>query len=111
MLKAMAAPAQRAALQAKFAIRAETHQAKSVVVRLLVDQHQVGAEMTIAVIGPVASEGVIVVARIEGHISRKQLQNQDEIACQRGTVATFGLSLVVAFESGGAFNLPHSGRP
>jgi len=51
--------------QAKLAMRADAHELQYFFIGLAVDQNQVGLDMTVPVVFPVASESVVAVARLQ----------------------------------------------
>lgn len=48
--------------QPKLAVRTQTHQIKLLVVRLAVDQHQIGLDVTVSVILPLPGQTMVAIA-------------------------------------------------
>jgi len=88
-------------------MRAETNELQHSLVRFSINQHQVGLDVTITVILPVAGQRVVVVPLGQRLVIRQRRDDGNEIACQRLPIRTFGLALVVAFELAGLLNRPH----
>ena len=61
--------------QTKLAVRSKANKLKTGRIRLAVNQHKIGADVTIAVIVPVAREGMIEVAARKGLIHGQQIHN------------------------------------
>ncbi len=101
----------RGALQAQFGMRSQSHELERVVVGLAIDQDEIGLHMAIAMVFPVAGEGVV--APSSGHGSVKsQFSKQLRQFCRKSfAMRSFELALVVTLEFAGPLNRPHSGRP
>lgn len=61
--------------QAKFGVRTEADQAQSVGIRLLVDQHQIGFDVAVSMIVPIAAQRVIAVVRLERKVGNEQIKH------------------------------------
>ena len=85
-------------LPVKLAVRAEPHQPQGVRVRLLVDHHQVGFDVTVAKAGPLAGQRMVAVFGV----TTRSVQNRTVI---RKTNKISDLPNWVACES-----RPHLGR-
>ena len=92
-------------------MRAEANEPQSVVIGFLVDQHQVGLYVAIAVIFPVARKRMVAASRLQRLIIREGDQDREQIAVERCPVAAPGHTFVVAFELAGPLNRPHADRP
>ena len=77
------------------------------VIRLRVDQHQIGPDMAIAMAFPIAAQRMIAVAfgeRLVGLQDRKYFAEQ---GIERPAMPPPHFAAVVAFEAVGPFNRPH----
>eukprot|EP01012_Entosiphon_sulcatum_P034746 TRINITY_DN44123_c0_g1_i1.p1 TRINITY_DN44123_c0_g1~~TRINITY_DN44123_c0_g1_i1.p1 ORF type:complete len:136 (+),score=4.50 TRINITY_DN44123_c0_g1_i1:270-677(+) len=92
-------------------MRSETHELQHGVIRLAVNQHQVGLDVTVPVVFPVAGEGVVTVLLGQRLVIRQGCDDGNEIARQRLTMRAFGFAFIIAFEPAGLFNRPHSDPP
>jgi hypothetical protein len=63
------------------------------VIRLAVDQDQIRPDVTIAVVFPIAAEGVVAVLLGQRLIIRQGRDDRDEIAFQRVTMCASGFAL------------------
>src|SRR5437764_11689191 len=97
------------ASQPKLAVRAETDKLKARVVRLAVDQDQVGPNVAIAVVAPVATERVIEIPPRQRFIRRQHRHGLQQRGIEKLAVPSGFLPLVVAPETARMPNGPHSG--
>lgn len=72
-------------------MRPETDELQGIVVGLAVNQHQIGLDVAIAVVFPVANQRVIAVLFGQRLVIRQGGNNGDELACQRLTMGAFAL--------------------
>lgn len=93
-------------LSKHFGMRTEADQAENIF-RLGVDQHQVGLDVAIAMIAPVAGERMILITGRKRFIQCQNLNNSAQISLHRPTMATLQFSLEIAPELAGLLNLPH----
>jgi hypothetical protein len=82
-------------------VGAKSHKAQRVAVRLLVDQHQIGFNVTIPMILPIAGQGMVAVMRFQQRVGQQQEQDGVEIVVEGDSVPTFLLAQIVPFELGG----------
>jgi len=92
-------------------MRSKPHLAKGRIVRLLINQHQVGFDVAVPVIFPVAAKSVITEALLKRLIVGEGLYDSLQIRIESCLVLALGLALVVPFELSGALNRPHANRP
>ena len=98
--------------QFKFGVRTKAHEAQRVGVRLHVEQHEVGFDVAVAVVAPVAGEGVVAVVQGgQSGVGGEEGERSAEVAIQCGGVPAFLFALEVAAELPRVFNLPRSDRP
>lgn len=88
-------------------MRAKAHELQRLIVRQPVDQHEIGANVAVAVVTPVAGQGVIVVTRLERPVCNQSVQHRGKIRHEGRAVLPFHLPLIVALELPGALNRPH----
>src|SRR6218665_3018637 len=75
-----------------------------------IDQHQIGADVAVAVVLPVASQGGVSVLHCKLYIVREGRYDLLQIGVQHGAVWPFSLSLEIPLECGCRLNLPHEDR-
>jgi hypothetical protein len=80
-------------------MRPQTHQLKTGLVRLAVDQHEVGPDMAIAVITPLTRQRVIERTPGQSLIRRQDIDDFHKQAIQPLAVLPRFLAPVVAFKS------------
>ena len=102
-------PERRRKSQTKLAVRSKADKLKGGRIRLAVNQHKVGAEVTIAVIFPIARQRMIQVALGQRLIRGQQVHDRHQKTVQLLAKLPGFLAPIIAFESICVFNSPHSG--
>ncbi len=95
-------------LQAKFAVRTETHQFKAFIVWLAVNKHQIGAQVAIPVIVPFAGKRVVEMARRQRLIVREKIHRVQKQLVEFLTEYSRLFAAIIALEARLIFNRPHS---
>ena len=88
-------------------MRAQPHQLKSLRIGLAVNQHQVGLDVAIVVVFPLAGQEVVSVLFVQRKIIGQRVDDGDEFAGKGGAVNTFGFALEIPFELPGVLNSSH----
>jgi hypothetical protein len=88
------------ALQTQLKMRAEPHELQAIVCRLAVDQHQVGFDVAIAVIFPVAGEDMIPMAGFKRLIVCQCVHQREQICVKRYPMQTFDRAVAVSHSAG-----------
>ena len=81
----------------QFAVRAQTHQLQSSFVGQAIYEHQVWLDVAIAVVFPVTSKAMIMVARFQRLVVGKSDDHSSQISLQGQAVLPFGFALEVSF--------------
>ena len=76
-----------------------------------IDQHQVWAQMAIAMVVPLATQRMIVKAGAQEEIAREPDDNAGKLIQQHLSVPPSHLTLEVFLESSELTNCPHAGQP
>lgn len=87
-------------------MRAETDQAENVF-PLGIDQHQIGLDVTIAMIAPVAGKRMILIARRKRLIQSQNAKDCAQVSFHRSAMPTLQFSLEIAPELASLLNFPH----
>ena len=90
---------------------AEPDEVQVFVVGFSVDEDQVGPDMAIAVVAPVAGKPVVVIPARQGRIGRNEVYYLHEDGIEGLAVSPQLFPAVVAPEAFRVSNLPHSGWP
>lgn len=85
----------------------QPHKLQRVVANFAIDQHEVGPDMAIAMILPVAGQRMISAAFRQRLIGRQKVEDRAQKAVHFLAELPCQFPLVVAPETGGGFNLPH----
>lgn len=96
-------------LQSKFAMRAKPNDLQRLGVGLSIDQHQVGFDVAIPMVVPVASKCMVPVPRFKGLIICESPKDRLQVSINRCTILPPNLALVVTPELPGRLNPPHAG--
>jgi len=92
--------------KSKFAMRTETHKLQHCVIRFSVDQHQVGFDVAVTVVFPVAGQRMVAMLLGQRLVVGQRLHDRHEVIRQRFAVRTFGLAFQITLELPGLFNRP-----
>ena len=90
---------------------AEADQFEAVGVGFAVDQDEVGADVAVAVVGPVAGQGVVDVAAGEWGVGEQQVNQFGQERSQFFAQGFGFFTAIVALEAARLFSRPHSGLP
>lgn len=85
-------------LQAKLAMRAKPNELQCLSVWLSINQHQVGLDVAISMVVPVASQRMVAVPGLQGLIACEGLKNRPQVSVKRCAMQPSGFSLVVTSE-------------
>ena len=86
---------------------AQPDELQSLVVRLAVNQNQIGLYMAVAMIFPFAAERMVAMACFQCFILHQRTQHSHHFLRESAGMTPFHFTLVVSFELAGAFNRPH----
>lgn len=100
-----------ARLESEFAVGAKPNELQNIRPGLAVDEHQIGPDVTIAVVLPVAREGMVSATDRQRSIVSQVVHCSGEDAIEEVAMQPLGLALVVFLEPAEALNRPHSGQP
>jgi len=78
-----------------------------IVVWFAINQNQIGPQVTIAVVLPLAPKGVIAMPHFEQFIVCKRPDQRLKILKEEFTVRAFRFAFEISFESGSLLNLSH----
>lgn len=93
--------------QPKFGMRTKAHQSQCVVIGFLIDQNQVGLDVAIPVIFPIASQSMVTVSRLQGLVGKQSRQDVAKGSIKCGPVLAFGFAFVITLELSGVIRRPH----
>ena len=85
----------------------EAHQVKVFLVWFTVDQDEVGPDMTIAMIGPLAAERMVDIFRRQLYIISQEVDNFHKGSIEYFPMPPCFFPFIVTFEAGRIPNLPH----
>ena len=86
-------------------MRAEADEFEAVAVGFAVDQDEIGADVAVAVVGPVAGQGVVYVAAGEGGVGEQQVNHLGQERIQFFIQDPGFFTAVVALEAAGVSNI------
>lgn len=92
-------------------MRTEPHQIEVRIVRLSIDENEVGPDMAVPVIAPFAGQRMIEVSARQRNVRHEQPDDLGECSIKLLAVPSRLFALVVALEAIGISNCPHSGSP
>ncbi len=95
----------------EFAVGTKADELQHFGIGLPVDQHEVGLDVAVAAILPVADQRMVAVPLAQRLVVRQRRHDLDEVAFQRCPMLTLCFAFVVTFELSGALNRPHSDLP
>src|SRR5450830_523590 len=90
-------------------MRTEPHEFEIMVVWFPINQNEIGPDVAIAVIAPLARERVIEVASRQQHIRSQHVDGFHQNGINLFAMPYGFLAFVVALDAVGVLNLPHSG--
>jgi hypothetical protein len=81
------------------------------VLGLSINEHKVGFDVTVAMIFPVASQGMISLTRLKRKVVGQGVEDCLQVGLKSGAMLALGFALEVVFELRGWLNPPHEGFP
>jgi len=88
-------------------MRSEAYKFEALCVRLPIDQNEIGFDVTIAKISPLAGKRVIEVAPRQHLIVRQKPYDFSQVDIEAASMPTGFLSTIIALELSGILNTPH----
>ena len=92
-------------------MRAKANQLQGVRVGRAVDQDQVGLDVAIAVIPPIARQRMVSVMWLQHLIVRQSGHDREQVSIERCSMLTFAFAFVVALELASPFNRSYEAPP
>ena len=89
-------------------MRTETHEFETVIIRLAIDENEIGFDMAVTVIAPFSGQRMIEIPARQRSICGEQVDDLRQESVELLAVPPGFLAHVVMLEAGGVFNLPHS---
>lgn len=78
-------------------MRPKPHELQHGIIRFAINQYQVGFDVAVPVIFPVAGECMVAVLLVQRLVIRQGCDDSNEVTRQRLTMQALGFALVVAF--------------